>query len=353
MKNIIILIGLLLGSCSNRSEVISGGGKKDASKDIRDGGYVLIIPDGSSESIEDATVNESPICGEETFPLISKPADLLLVLDRSKSMLSTLEGSSATKWADMTGALDATISATDEKISWALKTFPNPHDCQVQAALEVPIALNNHAAMMSAIGVGANDTNQTGTPTAKAMNTAVASFRALGTDTSKYIVLATDGQPNCKDDFPGRADDSGAIASVEAAFLAGYKTFVIGIAIDSRSVETLNAMAEAGKMPRPGNTKYYQVESKKDLVDALSQITSAVASCTFHLTNKPPVPENVAVGLLSKTQGDARVLKDASNGWSYESSDFLTVELHGSACERYKTSDSIEMIFGCPGKVIN
>jgi hypothetical protein len=356
MKNTIaiVIVGLLLGSCTNRSEVIPGGSKKDASKDIGDGGYVLVIPDGSSESIGDAMGNEAPVCGEQTFPLTSKPADLLLVLDRSRSMLSTLDGSSATKWADMTGALDATVSATDGKISWGLKTFPNPYGCQVEAALEVPIALNNHAAMMSAIGVGANDTDYTGTPTAKAMAAAVTSFDALGSDTSKYILLATDGQPNCKGDEPGEDDDSGAIASVEAAFLAGYKTFVIGIAIDSGSVETLNAMAEAGKMARTSGPKYYPVESREDLAKTLSQITSAVASCTFHLTSTPPVPENVAVQLLSKANGNTRVSQDTSNGWSYGSlSDFLTVELHGSACELYKTSDSIEMIFGCPGKVID
>jgi hypothetical protein len=359
MKNTIaivivgLLFGLLLASCTNRSEVIPGGSKEDASKNIGDGGYVLVIPDGSTGS-GDAPGSEAPICGEMSFPLTSKPADLLLVLDRSRSMLSKLSGSVTTKWADMTQALDATVSATDGKISWGLKTFPNPYACQVEAGLEVPIALDNHAAMMNVIGIGANDTDYTGTPTAKAMAAAVASFNALTTDTSKYILLATDGQPNCKDDEPGTDDDAGAIASVEAAVTAGYKTFVIGIAIDSGSVSTLNAMAEAGKMARSGDPKYYPVESKEDLVTALSQITSAVASCTFHLTSAPPVPENVAVQLLSKANGNKRVSKDTSNGWSYGLlDDYLTVELNGSACEQYKTSDSIEMIFGCPGKVID
>jgi hypothetical protein len=356
IQSAVTILTVFLCACLTRSNVSTRGDGKDGDGEGNgDGGYTLIIPDGGSQATDGGLLGngDAITCGQQTFPLTSKPADLLLVLDRSRSMLSTIPGSENNKWQDMTIALDATLTATDGKILWGLKTFPNPYGCDVADPLEVDIKLENHDPIMSVILAGANDTDYTGTPTAKAMKTAVTDLNALGGDASKYILLATDGQPNCKNNEPGEDDDTGAIASVEAAFTAGYKTFVIGIAIDSGSVETLNAMAEAGKMARSSDPKYYPVESKEDLVNALSQITSAVASCTFHLTSAPPVPENVAVQLLSKANGNTRVLKDASNGWSYGSGDFLTVVLKGSACAQYKTSDSIEMIFGCPGKVID
>src|SRR3954453_12771410 len=133
-------------------------------------------------------------CGAKAFNLEKAPAQILIVLDRSGSMNEIVTGTVGSKWVNVTGALNETLTATNGTVLWGLKTFPAPTGCAVADGVEVPIAAMNATpiatAMMPIVPNGSP-------PTALAVTKAIEYLKGLGTNTPKYIVLATDGLPNC------------------------------------------------------------------------------------------------------------------------------------------------------------
>jgi hypothetical protein len=86
-------------------------------------------------------------CGLQTFKLQQRPAELMLVLDRSGSMNDPAGPmSTVSKWTDVTGALDETIMKTQSLVQWGLKSFPSSDmRCMVSDGVEVPSAAMNYA----------------------------------------------------------------------------------------------------------------------------------------------------------------------------------------------------------------
>jgi len=64
-------------------------------------------------------------CGLQKFDVERKPAEVLLLLDRSKSMIEDTTSDGVTlKWNAVLPALKQVIMDTDAAVSWGLKTFP-------------------------------------------------------------------------------------------------------------------------------------------------------------------------------------------------------------------------------------
>ena len=64
-------------------------------------------------------------CGLQKFDVERKPAEILLLLDRSKSMIEDTTSDGVTlKWNAVLPALKQVIMDTDAAVSWGLKTFP-------------------------------------------------------------------------------------------------------------------------------------------------------------------------------------------------------------------------------------
>ena len=96
-----------------------------------------------------------------------------------------------------------------------------------------PIGANSAAAIAAAIAArtdaNGNVTNGSRTPTRAAEDAAVTYLRGLTDPNPKFILMATDGQPNCPASGNSSGDDTpGAIAAVTAAATAGFPTFVVG-----------------------------------------------------------------------------------------------------------------------------
>jgi hypothetical protein len=283
-------------------------------------------------------------CGLKKFGLQRQPAEMMLVLDRSGSMRYSSTGgfspnATDTKWAWVTTAVNRVLNTTQDSLMWGLKLYPSGDGCSVGPGAEVPLALNNHARMMAVIN-GSFPGGQT--PTRVAIEEAVKALKARPTTNPKYIVLATDGQPNCGD---------GAVEAVAAARTAGFPTFVLGIAIGSDARETLNDMAEKGGRPRMGEPRFYAVTNNAELTRVLDTIVGQVSSCNFALGEVPPSPDDVAVDADGR-----RVTRDLTrtNGWDYANANKRTVTLFGPWCERLKTGaiKNVQITYGCPGVVI-
>ena len=114
-----------------------------------------------------------------------------------------------------------------------------------------------------------NVTNGSSTPTRAAENAAVTYLTRVTDTNPKFIVLATDGQPNCPASGQMNDDTPGAIAAVTTAKTAGFPTFVVGISAGGRARTTaLNVMAVAGGYPQVGQpTQYYPVTDTAEFAD--------------------------------------------------------------------------------------
>jgi hypothetical protein len=290
-------------------------------------------------------------CGVQTQNPKPKQVDLLLVLDRSSSMGYDLasdancSASSTTctqRWATVTTSLQQVLATTPASVQWGLKLFTSPKGstCTVNAGADVPVGPNSATQIQSTM-TGTSPGNQT--PTKAAINAAVAYFNTLNDGLAHYILLATDGQPNCD---PGTSSSvtttsvNNTVAAITAAAAPGsdIKTYVIGI---GPAPGNLTQFAQAG-----GTTDFFPATSPDALTQALTTIVGTVASCDFTMAESPPDPTNLGVYLDSTT----KVPQDPAEGYSL-GADKLTVTLHGSYCDKIKdgTFKFVQVFFGCPG----
>jgi hypothetical protein len=309
------------------------------------------------------------------------PVNVLLVIDQSQSMVDNEIGN-VTRWQAMKDALAATLEATGAELSYGLKLFPGAPQCDVPEGVDVAIAPETSEDILSALEGEPNG----GTPTAAALERALAYFEngaGMNLLGDKYVLLATDGGPNCvADDAPCEAvactlnidgdcpdnvdnccaenleteaclDDDGATAAVTALAEAGIKTIVVGIPGTEEYETTLNAMADAGGLPADGDTSYYAVAEgggAEGLTDALLSITETlIRTCEFELASQPPFLDRVNV----EVDGEIvpRVEGGGEEGWDYadESASPPTVVLQGATCDQVESegAQSVKIFYGC------
>jgi hypothetical protein len=295
-------------------------------------------------------------CGASMFGLEMLPPDVLIVLDRSGSMNDQASNvpclgmaNCQSKWAQMTPAMNDIVGKTAGTIRWGLTYFPSAtglqEPCAVNAAVSVPVSDGAASAIMASTG----STIPGGlTPTAAAITAAGTYLAGLTEPNPKYILLATDGQPNCASPTDPLSDDTnGAVQAVTSAKSGGTGVFVVGISTAGTTADTtLNKLAVAGGYPLTGSRSYYSVSSTADLVSALGMITKRIAiGCTFPLGKVPPAPDNIGI-----YADGTKVARDTShtNGWDYNSG-MTVVTIYGATCDalmagRVKT---VQAFIGC------
>jgi len=302
-------------------------------------------------------------CGVQTSNTTKDLTDVLLVLDRSGSMSESIaedcccnsactQASNASmckdtsncteRWPALTSAVNTTIAQTTG-INWGLKFFTTPptagskqsNSCAVSDGVEVGIGAGSASQIATAISTVSPGAN---TPTASAIAKATTYLQTIKDQNNKVILLATDGEPNCKGGSGSNSDVPGTEQAIADALTAGFKVYVIGI---GPSVGNLDNFAQKG-----GTDKSFPATSAADLANALASISKAVASCTFTVTAPPQGadPNNIAVYL------DGTLLaKDPANGWSFGAST-QTVTLNGTDCNDITSGKAtkVQVYFGCP-----
>jgi hypothetical protein len=292
-------------------------------------------------------------CGVSTSNTTKLPADLLLILDRSTSMTRAMDSSSecaatATnckqRWATIVSGLSGVLSSSAGNVNWGLKLYGSAANCGVTAAMDVNIFSANAATTIQQLIAQA--TRISGTPTRAAVNAGVAYLKTLTGPESKYILLATDGEPNCANGTTSGSDVPGTVTAITAAAAAGFKTYVLGVGPETGNLDNF---AAAG-----GTGTYYPALSPDELTKALATIVGAVASCTFNLDKAPDVPDNVAVEFDNNKSLRAPRDTTRTNGWDYTSSANTTIQLYGSWCENVTNGvyKSAKVIMGCPDQDI-
>jgi hypothetical protein len=299
---------------------VPGGSSDDDDDDgsgRKDGGVDAGKKDGGKTSGGGASGGgPGETCESKSISAHATPPDILIVLDKSLSMLLT-------RWTPSSEAVEELTTKYQAVVSFGLEVFPAGFTCE-PGILDVPLALNNADAIATAI----TNTVPIGiTPTAQSLRNALMFLgdqHAAGDNlaTPTYVVLVTDGEPNCPDDLtPDPPTNS--VEACKALFDANIPVYVIGYEIDATGEPTMNAMAMAG-----GTDKYFPVENKADLDAAFDKITKDVVRCEFELDEQPQDPSYVRVTI----DGDTVPLDDP-DGWSI---DVRKVTLTGGSCAKLK-----------------
>jgi hypothetical protein len=263
-----------------------------------------------SDVVLSGTGGTSTTCGQAAVTINPLPPDILIVEDRSGSMNDDQTDTpcnggcgAMSKWALVTAAINQVAMGTDTMVNWGLKFFADADaQCGVNAGVAVGIAARTSGAIATAITASTSGNggvmNGSYTPTRKAVNAGDAYLMGLKDTNPKYLLLATDGLPNCPDNCtgnactntPNAAETAAVEASITAAQADGFKTFVVGIATgtDPSANTALNGFAMAGGEAQPGGaTQYYSVTDTASLVTALNKIVGIIASCTIDVSKVP------------------------------------------------------------------
>jgi hypothetical protein len=311
-------------------------------------------------------------CGEQVHEANKLPPDILIVLDRSGSMDNDINDKAcngarsggcgtSSKWGLMTPAIKQVVTATDTSVNWGLKFFADPGNtsCSVSNSAAVQIGAMTGGAVTSAIDGQTNAqggiSNGSRTPTRLAINGGRTYLSGVKTDNPKYILLATDGLPNCAAGASDTTtdDSAGAIQAVKDAAAAGIPTFVVGIATAGTGTAdtTLSSMAVAGGYPKSGSPSYYSVSTASEFVSVLENLVAVAATCTFAV-GTPPTDDGSTSRSQIDVYGDGSMIpRDTShgNGWDYTDASMTSVVVYGATCDKIKsgTIKSVSVKFRC------
>ncbi len=325
-----VLFSVALAACDG---FIGGAGEVTGGVDGGAGGG-----GGNNEFIDAA------VCDQVEPVQISEvpPPDLMLVVDKSGSMAEPL-GTGEQKWQVMRNALTTVVAQYETGINFGLMLFPADDTCAAGNVLTGIAPLNS-----AAISASLNSTVPNGgTPTHTTMQDALAYYTGIPVNPQgRYVLLATDGQPNCRDIAdPTSPTITESIAAIQNLNANGILTFVLGFGDGINSDPgTLQAMATAG-----GTMDYYAANSPAELQAALEAIAGEinVQSCTFVLEE---IPEDVDE--LGVFFDDVAVPRNPSHtdGWDYDPAT-NSITFYGPSCDALRGGavGEVRVDYGCGG----
>ena len=220
-----------------------------------------------------------------------KCPNVMFVLDRSGSMDEDPSGGSSTptKWNLLQAAVKSVVTTYGAQIPFGMEMFTSSGgddaSCYMETMISVEPAHGTAASIISTINAAMPDS---GTNTAQAIRRARNDTAMHDPTRGQYLVLITDGDPNCPFN-----DDTGAPYTVKEITAAtnqspSIDTFVIGFdGTSGVNPDNLNKMANAGKQPVtgcPGTKCYYSATSAQKLNDAINAIVNKAMGGEFGTT---------------------------------------------------------------------
>ncbi len=339
-----------------------------------------ILGDDSNSQVPTCSLGpEGGVCDCVDQPLLGTPPTLYFILDRSGSM------SEENKWTAIRQALLQVVTSLGPRADFAAAVFPSPRssdECapglevfapargDSPAGLTGPIETNFFSSFSSIPAAG-------GTPTAATLKALFPRITSLGG--AVYVILATDGGPNCNaaaecgagtctinieetyagctvdgptnccaDAGPGSPydclDSNPTYEAVKDFADAGVPVFIMGIPGSAPYASLLDQLAQAGGTARASEPLYYAVGSadQQALEDALSAIAATVTgTCTLAL-NAAPNPTLVNVFL-----DEQPLAQSGPDGWTL---DGAVITILGASCQKILAGSilDVRVVVGCP-----
>jgi hypothetical protein len=343
-------------------------------------GIVSIGPDGDDSSSDDGSDSDSDgessdtgeevlYCGEHTLTVVGATPRVMLVLDKSNSMVASTWDHDAdpstpatTRWYSLYETVADLVTDYDADIELGAVMFPSvllednssANACEVPSTPDVGIALDNGQAILDAMPAGESLDIYGGTPTTAGIVTASEALLALEGDAPRAIVLVTDGAANCSESAGGQQTftlyDEHLAPLVAELAAEGIPTYVVGIDIVDQWVtvpqanphDRLSEVAIAGGVPKDGDVPFYNTRDEADLFDALASITGSL-QCTVAPEDLPTAAHRVNL-MLDEVPLDY-VADCSSAGWRY--ADAGEVELCMSACDDFVAGATLEAAYDC------
>jgi hypothetical protein len=294
-----------------------------------------------------------PGCSKFTVQAERAVPDMLIVLDRSGSMAPNGNDTGTDRWSGSVEAVTDVVEVFDDRVSFGLMMFPKPGQgsgrvAQCTAgAVDVQIGATRGDRIAQTLADADPGGN---TPTASTLEAALPVIsKGIGAVDAvvppKYVLLVTDGDPNCSPSWPGNREAdpvarTQTIAAIEKLTKAGVKTFVVGYQTKASSfAQQLDKMAAAGGT---GDKAHRSVESGADLAAAFEQITSRAVSCSYQLEQPVADPSFVLVTVGSKS----RAFGNSADGWTL-APDKQTVTLEGAACDELQKGAALTVEVVC------
>jgi hypothetical protein len=294
---------------------------------------------------DSAALVDAPTCGIVEVDLEAEVPVVMLLLDQSSSMNDPFPGA-VDRWRAMRDSLidpDTGIVAGLENViefGATLYTSHNGNEGGICPILtDVPPAVGNYQAIADMMYATAPDDD---TPTGEALEAVVATMIARGNPRGvpRFLVLATDGEPDrCAE--PELQDGQAlSIAAAQACFDAGIRMFILGVSSDVGAPH-LQDMANAGaglEVGGPELEPYFTATDAGQLADAFTTILGGLRSCTFTIDG--------TVDLEVADQGEVRLngrllTYGDEDGWRLV--DGQTLELTGDACDEFRFTANVDL----------
>ncbi len=288
-------------------------------------------------------------CFAQEAKVEAVPPNLLIVIDRSCSMTSLVNG--VTKWTIAVGALGKLTADFDGKIRFGLTLFPDIEEPQcAQGAIPIAVGAGKESAINDLLTkslVKADPYFPDGpcvTNIDTAMQQAATEPALDDPERDSFVLLVTDGkQAGCN----AAGGDTGTTQIITDLFQKrGVGTFVIGFGAGVDPAQ-MNIFAEAGGVPTADpTTKFYLAEDQASLDSALQTIATKTLSCVMNLDQPPSDPSKIFV-FFDNTK---EVPQDATHkeGWDYDSAT-NQVTFYGTACKDLKEGKvtDVDVVFNC------
>ncbi len=333
--------------------------------------------------------------------------NVMILLDKSGSMDTALPagtcgggGSGCTRLSEMKAAMNTFLSGTSATSArFGLATYPlatqgsSQGECSATGVGDIrqPLPVSNtdtDAELQALAGSVKNSIMNVvaagGTPTGGSLRNLGGYAALLGEEREDFILLLTDGLPNCNANnantfdantdatacrctlFPtsgcaqasytklGCLDKDNSVQAIFELAAKKIRTIVVGFSADVASgagEEVLNAMAEAGGFPRtcPNGTNaecgsnnscnaatrrcqkaFYQTGNSTELAAALKKIADEVTvsdPCVYKLDTVPSDPKLLSVLV------DGNPIASGANTWEYSATTGTpTVKFNGGLC---------------------